>query len=143
MARGTGADCDASARSRGTEPSWQDEFYGADGLLALDVLRSLPPGGELAWTCHSFSAERPFCTGWVDVYLPKLCEAAGWNWGFTVEQPDFFAQAVVDAALETPVDDLPIATDDPFSFPVPFDAVLELQLDESGKPSALRLRRAD
>jgi hypothetical protein len=111
------------------QPEVQDE----DGEKAIAFLRSLPAGAEVTWTSHHLSAESPYTRGWVDVYTPELCEAAGWNWGFTVEEPLYYQWAAEGEA------DLPIAADDPFSFPASFDGILELQLGVDGRPSRLRL----
>src|SRR3954469_13443261 len=91
---------------------------------ALAWLAGLPAGTLLRWTTHAFSLRQPFSLGWVDVYCPPLCDAVGWNWAWTVERPD------------------PIP-EDQFSFPVAFDAQLEMRLPDGAQratPEQVRLR---
>lgn len=79
---------------------------------AIEWLRSLPAQHQIGWNTHHFSLDWPFSKGWVDVFVPELQEAAGWNWAWTVEQED------------DPEHD---ETADPFSLTAPFDAILQLR----------------
>lgn len=77
---------------------------------ALDWLRRQPHLARIAWGTHHLSLKEPFTHGWVDVTVPELMEAVGWSWVWTVEDPD------------DPEPGL-----DVFSFPLRYDAMLEMR----------------
>lgn len=81
---------------------------------ALELIRGLPENATIAWAAGGhFSLREPFRKGWVDVYAKDICEPVGWNWGWTIEQPDnpdpirgvFDLRADYDAQLEMLLDD--------------------------------------
>jgi hypothetical protein len=96
-----------------------------DDAQVMQLIADLPADARLAWAAGGhFSLREPFRTGWVDVYCADICEPAGWNWGWTVEQAD-----------------VAVGEDRPFTVSAAFDAQLEMLLDDPGRPGVpLRAR---
>lgn len=52
----------------------------------LDLIREYfrNSEGPVHWTDNGMSSSCPFTNGWIDVYVPGLCEELGFNWLVTI-----------------------------------------------------------
>lgn len=115
-----------------------------DEQRALDWLRALPENAEIGWSTHHLGAEAPFSCGWIDVEIPELGKAVGWNWCFTIEALEFDMPEHIPAEHQALYDRLPDPRGDGIFEPrVAFDATLEVKTDDEGNAIAARLRPDD